>query len=231
MAENARGGRIRRVDSPTHNNIACESCRTKKRRCDRSLPVCLQCANDPSSCHYPEENKRGLPSGYVNKLEARLAETEAALYQVLGQRQQQYDAHPVPAPALASAAPPGQNKADRVREWECFPLQSDLDVRAWYRWKAGGDDGPGASPAMTSASSVPSQVSHSVSADVHWPSETIHQEQEQQQQMWANDSPMSRDSQPAGASTTRSGGATYTVPGARSSKAKELSESKKTMYF
>lgn len=111
-------------------------------------------------------------------------------------------------------------------------MQSGLDVQAWYRWKAGGDDGPGASPAMTSASSAPSQVSHSVSAEVHWPSEAMHQEQEQQQQqIWANDSPMSRDSQPAGAPTTRSDGATYAVPSARASKAKELSESKKTMYF
>ncbi|KAL2207078.1 hypothetical protein CC79DRAFT_1321215 [Sarocladium strictum] len=38
--------------------IACESCRQKKRGCDRSLPHCLQCSKTPSQCIYPEVNKR-----------------------------------------------------------------------------------------------------------------------------------------------------------------------------
>ena len=167
---------------------------------------------------------RGLPSGYVNKLEARLADTEAALHHVLSQIQS--DLRPLPEvpytiPASISV---GQNKSDRVKEWDRFPLQSTSDVQAWYRWKTG-DDGPGASPAMTSASSAPSQMSHPVSVDVQWPADA------RQQQVWANDSPLSRDSQSAAALTARSDRAVYATQDAGHSRAKELSESKKTMYF
>ncbi|KAF9249633.1 transcriptional regulator family: Fungal Specific TF [Penicillium roqueforti] len=67
---------------PANNNlspISCETCRQRKCKCDRKLPCCSQCSNEPSRCVYPESGKRGLPLGYLNQLEQRLAETESAL--------------------------------------------------------------------------------------------------------------------------------------------------------
>ncbi|KAL3953469.1 hypothetical protein ACCO45_011425 [Purpureocillium lilacinum] len=63
--------------------IACETCRRKKRKCDRELPTCGQCSNDTSQCRYADQGKRGLPLGFVSALEKRLAETENALYRVI----------------------------------------------------------------------------------------------------------------------------------------------------
>ncbi|KFH42860.1 hypothetical protein ACRE_063920 [Hapsidospora chrysogenum ATCC 11550] len=132
MAENIRSGRRRRGESSAHNPIACESCRTKKRRC----------SHDPSQCHYPEQNKRGLPSGYVNKLEARLAETEAALFHILSQvdgadsQTTSLAADEISSPPSSSSIPGQNSKAERVREWDRLPLQTVGDIRLWYRSKA-----------------------------------------------------------------------------------------------
>ncbi|KAG9258550.1 uncharacterized protein F5Z01DRAFT_201655 [Emericellopsis atlantica] len=124
--------RSRRGSTPSHNSIACESCRTKKRRCDRSIPVCNQCHHDPSQCHYPEQNKRGLPLGYVNKLEARLAETEAALVHIIDRRHAT-DTWFTPNVALHPQDYTGSmSKADRAKEWDAWPLHDASSIGAWH---------------------------------------------------------------------------------------------------
>ncbi|KAL0939957.1 C6 finger domain-containing protein [Colletotrichum truncatum] len=140
-------------NSASQSPIACESCRQRKRRCDRKLPFCLQCSHEPGRCQYPEQSKRGIPNGYLNKLETRLAETEAALFKVLSGALDSHAYDPAFSPALLSqsAWTPRQNKVDRVKEWENLPLQSSNDIQAWFRFKAteGNDtatDLPAASP-------------------------------------------------------------------------------------
>ncbi|KAF5521098.1 Depudecin biosynthesis cluster-specific transcription activator DEP6 [Colletotrichum aenigma] len=144
--------------------IACESCRQRKRRCDRKLPFCLQCSHEPGRCQYPEQSKRGIPNGYLNKLETRLAETEAALFRVLSgtMDSQAYDAASSPALLSQAAWTPRQNKVDRVKEWESLPLQTPTDVQAWFRSKAtesndAATDLPAASP-QSLMSSVSDQL-------------------------------------------------------------------------
>ncbi|KAI8317784.1 Depudecin biosynthesis cluster-specific transcription activator DEP6 [Colletotrichum sp. SAR11_240] len=144
--------------------IACESCRQRKRRCDRKLPFCLQCSHEPGRCQYPEQSKRGIPNGYLNKLETRLAETEAALFRVLSgtMDSQTYDAASSPALLSQAAWTPRQNKVDRVKEWESLPLQTPTDVQAWFRSKAtesndAATDVPAASP-QSLMSSVSDQL-------------------------------------------------------------------------
>ncbi|KAI8267633.1 Depudecin biosynthesis cluster-specific transcription activator DEP6 [Colletotrichum sp. SAR11_239] len=144
--------------------IACESCRQRKRRCDRKLPFCLQCSHEPGRCQYPEQSKRGIPNGYLNKLETRLAETEAALFRVLSgtMDNQTYDAASSPALLSQAAWTPRQNKVDRVKEWESLPLQTPTDVQAWFRSKAtesndAATDLPAASP-QSLMSSVSDQL-------------------------------------------------------------------------
>ncbi|EQB51250.1 hypothetical protein CGLO_09219 [Colletotrichum gloeosporioides Cg-14] len=144
--------------------IACESCRQRKRRCDRKLPFCLQCSHEPGRCQYPEQSKRGIPNGYLNKLETRLAETEAALFRVLSgtMDSQTYDAASSPALLSQAAWTPRQNKVDRVKEWESLPLQTPTDVQAWFRSKAtesndAATDLPAASP-QSLMSSVSDQL-------------------------------------------------------------------------
>ncbi|KAI8689171.1 Zn(2)-C6 fungal-type domain-containing protein [Fusarium keratoplasticum] len=122
----ATGGEAERPLNP----IACGHCRQRKRKCDRQLPYCLQCSHDPSNCHYPEQNKRGIPIGFITRLEARLAETEEALFQVLQSLENN------PENAQLSLKPPSQRKADRIREWDTLPLKSLADIKTWFQSKS-----------------------------------------------------------------------------------------------
>ncbi|KAH7179314.1 uncharacterized protein B0J16DRAFT_346627 [Fusarium flagelliforme] len=112
------------------NPIACSHCRQRKRKCDRNLPHCLQCNNDPSNCHYPEQNKRGLPIGFITRLEARLAETEEALFRLVQSIED-------PENNQVSLKPSSQRKDDRIREWDNLPLRNMEEVKTWYRNRGG----------------------------------------------------------------------------------------------
>ena len=85
---------------------------------------------------------RGLPLGYVNKLEARLAETEAALFHILSQvdgadsQTTSLAADEISSPPSSSSTPGQNSKPERVREWDRLPLQTVGDIRLWYRSKA-----------------------------------------------------------------------------------------------
>ncbi|RSL61629.1 hypothetical protein CEP53_005043 [Fusarium sp. AF-6] len=142
----AAGGEAERLLNP----IACGHCRQRKRKVrhnDEQLdlnsanddyfsvtgdckPHCLQCSHDPSNCHYPEQNKRGIPIGFITRLEARLAETEEALFQVLQSLEND------PQNAQRSLKPPSQRKVDRIREWDTLPLKSLDDIKTWFQSKS-----------------------------------------------------------------------------------------------
>ncbi|RKP14218.1 hypothetical protein BJ684DRAFT_3294, partial [Piptocephalis cylindrospora] len=54
-------------------NLACESCRRRKVRCDSVRPSCTGCLDHGLACVYPTESKkRGPRQGYLGRLEARL---------------------------------------------------------------------------------------------------------------------------------------------------------------
>ncbi|KAL6886003.1 hypothetical protein GGI43DRAFT_418492 [Trichoderma evansii] len=118
------------------HGVACEACRSKKRKCDRVSPVCSQCAHDSSSCHYPQINKRGLPVGYLSKLESRLADTENALCQLACQYYAGVSIDPnevlKPCPDRVSG---DTSKSERMKEWETVPLKTMLDVKKWWSEK------------------------------------------------------------------------------------------------
>ncbi|KXH43537.1 hypothetical protein CSAL01_09989 [Colletotrichum salicis] len=120
--------------------IACESCRQRKRRCDRKL---------------------GIPNGYLNKLETRLAETEAALFRVLSGALDTHGFESASSPALLPQAAwtPRQNKVDRVKEWDSLPLQTTDDIQAWYRSKATEHNDPAIDLPAASPQSLISTVS------------------------------------------------------------------------
>ncbi|EXF79088.1 hypothetical protein CFIO01_06410 [Colletotrichum fioriniae PJ7] len=121
--------------------IACESCRQRKRRCDRKL---------------------GIPNGYLNKLETRLAETEAALFRVLSgalDHSQGFESASSPALLPQAAWTPRQNKVDRVKEWDSLPLQTPDDIQAWYRSKATEHNDPAIDLPAGSPQSLISSVS------------------------------------------------------------------------
>ncbi|KAK7444912.1 hypothetical protein Landi51_08270 [Colletotrichum acutatum] len=135
--------------------IACESCRQRKRRCDRKF-------HEPGRCQYPEQSKRGIPNGYLNKLETRLAETEAALFRVLSgalDHAQGFDSASSPALLPQAAWTPRQNKVDRVKEWDSLPLQTPDDIQAWYRSKATEHNDPAIDLPAASPQSLISTVS------------------------------------------------------------------------
>lgn len=73
---------------------------------------------------------RGLPIGFITRLEARLAETEEALFRLV----QSYEE---PGNDQISLKPSSQRKDERIKEWDSLPLQSVEEVKAWYRNRAG----------------------------------------------------------------------------------------------
>ncbi|KAK1976272.1 hypothetical protein LZ30DRAFT_603802 [Colletotrichum cereale] len=105
-----------------------------------------------------QSRARGIPNGYLNKLETRLAETEAALFRVLSGALDDPGlgsaSSPMPFPQVAWT--PRQNKVDRVKEWESLSLQTPDDIQAWFRSKAAEHDDP--APELPAAASPPSQV-------------------------------------------------------------------------
>ncbi|KAH7239221.1 hypothetical protein BKA59DRAFT_484270 [Fusarium tricinctum] len=144
------------------NPIACSHCRQRKRKCDRQLPHCLQCNNDPSNCHYPEQNKRGLPIGFINRLEARLAETEEALFRLVQSIDGSTNSH-------ISLKPSSQRKDDRIQEWDNLPLKSMDDIRTWFQSRT---DQP-ITPALQSGSM---DLDHSGSPTLETPSDLTNAE-------------------------------------------------------
>ncbi|KAL4924567.1 Zn(II)2Cys6 transcription factor domain-containing protein [Aspergillus undulatus] len=113
------------------NPIACEPCRQKKCKCDRTLPVCSQCS-DPARCIYPESGKRGLPQGYITHLENRLATTERALYS-------SYAYLRTISPrsfSIVESSQPNSSRTAAVNEWSRLPLHSPEDLEIWYSEKA-----------------------------------------------------------------------------------------------
>ncbi|KAI9372497.1 fungal-specific transcription factor domain-containing protein [Aspergillus egyptiacus] len=70
------GRQITAAEDPASNpkrqrvSRACDSCRTKKDKCDGAQPVCSTCASLSRPCTYrANPKKRGLPTGYIRTLE------------------------------------------------------------------------------------------------------------------------------------------------------------------
>ncbi|KAF5711058.1 hypothetical protein FMUND_9208 [Fusarium mundagurra] len=68
----------------------------------------------------------GLPIGFITRLEARLAETEEALFRLVHSIDEPNNNH-------ISLKPSSQRKDDRIREWDSLPLKNVDEIRAWYR--------------------------------------------------------------------------------------------------
>lgn len=71
-------------------------------------------------------NTRGLPIGFITRLETRLAETEDALFRLVHSIDEPNNNH-------TSLKPSSQRKDDRIREWDSLPLRNADEIRAWYR--------------------------------------------------------------------------------------------------
>ncbi|KAL3255310.1 hypothetical protein ABHI18_008275 [Aspergillus niger] len=147
-------------DDDVLSPISCEVCRQRKCKCDRRLPFCSQCSNESSKCKYPESGKRGLPLGYLNQLEQRLAETESALY---GALMALSSIGPATTLLQATTKPDSlqKSKAARMEEWSRLPLRDWPDI---YHWKASMSDQFTLNQLQGEPLVESSAVSHAVSA-------------------------------------------------------------------
>ena len=59
----------------------CQLCKTRKVKCDRTLPSCGWCTRNNAACEYKERKKPGLRAGYGRELEQRLDKLEGILLQ------------------------------------------------------------------------------------------------------------------------------------------------------
>ncbi|PYI29019.1 hypothetical protein BP00DRAFT_427920 [Aspergillus indologenus CBS 114.80] len=119
----------------TLSPIACEPCRQKKCKCDRTLPVCTQCSPDPSKCVYPESGKRGLPLGYLNQIEQRLADTEQALYEALTTIRELHASHGGMVVQATRKSTDLRPKNARMQEWSQLPLSGWAERERWREAK------------------------------------------------------------------------------------------------
>jgi hypothetical protein len=129
---------------PNLNPIACEPCRSKKCKCDRTLyvqstlsnhrpnlhrPACSQC-HSPGLCRYQEGGKRGLPVAYMTSLENRLQETEAALLAAMNALRDRGGIGAIEVP-VDGGEKTSCSKAEKQQRWKRWPLRSGEDLVAW----------------------------------------------------------------------------------------------------
>lgn len=69
----------RRKVSASWVNVSCQLCKTRKVKCDRTLPSCGWCTRNNAVCEYKERKKPGLRAGYGRELEQRLDRLEGVL--------------------------------------------------------------------------------------------------------------------------------------------------------
>ncbi|KAJ5787484.1 hypothetical protein N7457_002474 [Penicillium paradoxum] len=72
---------------------------------------------------------RGLPLGYLNQLEQRLAETESALYGALMSLRSLGQSTSVQVAVKSDNVP--KQKAARMAEWSQLPLRERIDMERW----------------------------------------------------------------------------------------------------
>ncbi|KAK3388496.1 fungal-specific transcription factor domain-containing protein [Sordaria brevicollis] len=60
-------------------SVSCETCKTRKVKCDRGQPSCGWCTRNAHACEYKERKKPGLRAGYGRELEQRLDHLEGEL--------------------------------------------------------------------------------------------------------------------------------------------------------
>ncbi|OAL54190.1 hypothetical protein IQ07DRAFT_629291 [Pyrenochaeta sp. DS3sAY3a] len=62
-------------------SVSCETCKSRKVKCDRQTPACGWCLKNHSACIYLPRKKPGLRAGYGRELEARLDKLESIIAQ------------------------------------------------------------------------------------------------------------------------------------------------------
>lgn len=81
---------------------------------------------------------RGIPAGYVNALEKRLAETEKALFSALAEARagthSNTTSQPALRPSVLSRSTPTtqQEKAELMALWNKSPLEDRAHIEAWF---------------------------------------------------------------------------------------------------
>jgi hypothetical protein len=102
-------------------------------------PHCSQCQTLSLPCRYTEGGKRGIPAAYINSLEDRLAETEAALYSALTAIDSMSNDPAGLRRALVHVSGPvarERSKIEKQNEWKRLPLRSGEQLHAWLEDKS-----------------------------------------------------------------------------------------------
>ncbi|KAH7080005.1 C6 transcription factor-like protein [Paraphoma chrysanthemicola] len=91
-------------------SVSCETCKTRKVKCDRGHPACGWCLKNSSVCVYLPRKKPGLRAGYGRELEARLDKLESLIVQQQNQIHQlsnnQVSSGPSPQEVASFRSPP-----------------------------------------------------------------------------------------------------------------------------
>ncbi|TIA85092.1 hypothetical protein D6C76_01240 [Aureobasidium pullulans] len=145
--------------------IACESCRSKKRKVgdDSFIRHVRNARTQVSRVHILEQAR-----GYIAKIEERLAHTEAALLQALS------TIHASEARAVDNVLPAGPTsetverqqlefneiRIAKVEEWQRYPLDSEQQQREWMRHRLSTGDLQAEAPATAHQADEPEPLHH-----------------------------------------------------------------------
>ncbi|CAD0084584.1 unnamed protein product, partial [Aureobasidium vineae] len=123
------------------SQIACEICRTKKRKVVQHVLNVFM----PARLVPIQALARGLPSGYIASIEERLARTEAALLQALStihdsEMHSEADQRHLDVSPVTDEQPRelefNEVRIAKVEEWKAYPLDAQEQQREWMRYKS-----------------------------------------------------------------------------------------------
>ncbi|KAK0388741.1 hypothetical protein NLU13_4984 [Sarocladium strictum] len=120
---------------------ACESCRSRKQKCDEQRPTCSRCQDTGRSCVWLRHQKRGPVKGYSEMLEQRLHATESALLKLLSvvdlaTVQTAFHNEEASTSSLSRVAADTFGRTEGARtvitgHWEQYPLHTAEGVMRW----------------------------------------------------------------------------------------------------
>ena len=126
-------------------------------------PQCSACEALVLECRYAEGGRRGIPAAYIQSLEDRLAETEAALLTALAAIDSMHDEGTGMSQLLMEFPDPISRESSKIEkqdEWKRLPLQSAEQLQTWFKVKSRSDIHAHRQPIMRSSLHGHSQSTH-----------------------------------------------------------------------
>lgn len=111
---------------------ACESCRTRKRRCNGVRPICGNCQEFGYECVWTcGQKRRGPPKGYLSNLESRAQASSS----ILGLLERFLETIPKDQWPSVERGIHNEDGNNNPGIWKDYPVKEPEKIVNWYRTK------------------------------------------------------------------------------------------------